>query len=109
MNTDHWQPTLVAADGTLLPGTAALIARLTQQYGAPYASTLTQAVEAASHNDQLRYRAELDVAIDILPRARLDRRAAKALVIGHVGMFLAAITADLQTPTRQHNTPTGHR
>lgn len=92
--------TLATEEGIALPRAAELIAELTREHGAKYTLILTRAVEAANHNDQALYRIRLNSAIDTLPLSDGGRAANKRPAISHVGLFLGAISADLQMNRR---------
>ncbi|WP_378735558.1 hypothetical protein [Nocardia brasiliensis] len=77
-----------------IPRTAALIEQLTREFGGEYTLLLTRAVEFGNRDDQARYMATLNAAIDVLRRTGFGMDKAKAVAIGHVGSFFAMLSVD---------------
>lgn len=80
-----------------IPRTAALIEQLTREFGSEYTMLLTQAVEFGNRDDQARYLATLNAAIDVLRRAGSGMDKAKAVTIGHGMSLFSMLHADYRS------------
>ncbi|WP_216917128.1 hypothetical protein [Nocardia noduli] len=70
---------------------------MTDLFGPDYTMTFARAVEFATNNkDLVRYKSELDAAVEILVHAGWPRAQSKAIAIDHVAAVHAAIGEDLQ-------------
>ncbi|MGW4368112.1 hypothetical protein ACWEKT_20960 [Nocardia takedensis] len=92
-----WEPVLLGEDGgPEMSRVAAMITALTAEFGADYATRFTRAVEAAYHDDQPRYLAEIAGAQDILVDARWPREQSRKIVTAHMRSVHAAVGDDVQ-------------